>query len=678
MNPTIRGIVVAGNSLEEVQELYRAVATGQDVKAMHDEGETFVVLSSAKSDISMINPLTGADDLRVGDGLTEQMEFLSSDSDAVNINYTVCLAGCQAHVLADDPEMLTHCPACASALPELTAEQIAALAGEEEDGECEGCQVAAIASGATLEEAVANYQAMVLGESADPQTIMCGDVLVSVAGAGAFDPYKGCASVKVDHQPEFLESLSSSSDALDAHHFVCASSDCATPHVVSSDDMPVFCPACASGLMEVDDVAEGTEANAGTDDDEDEEDNEANAGDQGDEDEQEDENESLSAADIDAQLDREINEALAGSDDDDESDEDDDFDEDEEDDDSDEDEDDSDEDDEEEEDDEDEDDDLGDDEDEDEEDEEDDALTLSVSSVVETPAVTRARNRQEARAAAQQEEQESEQMTAVAASFIATASVQSALDHSKVEVTYAALASGNKWFAFYDGTPFAVATAATAEKHEQIFNTDVFGRAFKAQASEQGVTAAIENMGFVEIKPEIQVADYVQSEISQQVEVKTAEVAQAAAQDKAELHDRLTAAMALAATGITKNFFKGQTNPIAQQLIESLSAVGLDNAAGLVHQAFAQNSEPYHKMLLAQASKIMSYGLDAQNEIAEAINGSNALEANASASPVSLGRPVQVAPKAAQQENVEATASVQPSADFNALLRGAVSGLGKR
>lgn len=668
--PTIRGIVVAGNTLEEAQELYRAVATGQDVKALHDEGETFVVLSSAKSDISMINPLTGADDLHVGDGLTEQMEFLSSDSEAVNINYTVCLAGCQAHVLADDAEMLTHCPACASVLPELTAEQIAALAGDDEE-ECEGCQVAAIASGATVEEAVANYQAMVLGESDDPQTMKCGDVLVSVAGAGAFDPYKGCASTKVEHQPEFLESLSSSSDSLDAHHFVCASSTCAAPHVISSDDMPVFCPSCSSGLMEVDDVEEeSTEANAGADDEDDEDDDqEANAS------AADDSEEALAAAALDAELDREIEEALAGNDDEDDSDEDDEDEDFDEDDDSDEDEDEDDEEDEDE-----DEDDLDDDEDEDEEDEdeEDDALTLSVSSVVESPSDRRARNRQEARASVQQEDQ-AEQMTAVAASFIGTAAVQGELDHSKVEVTYAALASGNKWFAFYDGVPFAVATAASAEKHEQIFNTDVFGRAFKAQASEQGVPAAVENMGFVELKPEIQVADYVQSEINQQVEVKTAEVAQAAAQDKAEMHDRLTAAMALAATGITKNFFKGQTNPIAQQLIESLSAVGLDNAAGLVLQAFAQNSEPYHKMLLAQAGKIMSYGLDAQNEIAEAINGSNAVEANASVnSPVSLGRPVQVAPKAAQQEHVEANASAQPSADFSALLRSAVGGLGKR
>jgi hypothetical protein len=660
MNPTIRGIVVAGNTLEEAQEFYRAVATGQDVKALHDEEETFVVLSSAASDISMVNPLTGADDLIVGDGLTEQMEFLSSDSEAVNINYTICTAGCQAHVLADDAEMLKHCPACASVLPELDEEAIAALAGEDDD-DCEDCKVSAIASGATLEEAVANYQAMVLGESDDSQTMKCGDVLVAVAGAAAFDVYKGCASTIVEHEPEYLESLSSSSDELDAHHFVCASSACGA-HVVSSDDMPVFCPSCSSGLMEVSDLEE---ANAG-DDDEDDDQTEANAGDDGDDDEDEGLTEANAAAI--SNLEREIEEALAGSDDDESDDEDEDYDEDEEDDDSDEDEDDDSDDEEDDEEDEEDEDDL------DEDEEDDEALTLSVSSVVETPASRRARNHQEARASVQEEEAN----VAVAASFLACASANTELNAAKVEVTYSALASGNKWFAFYDGVPFAVATAATAEKHAQIFNTDVFGRAFKAQANEQGVTAAVENMGFVEIKPEIQIADYVKAEIDQQVEVKTNEVAQAAAQEHAEYADRHAAAMALAATGITKNFFTGQVNPIAQQLIESLSAVGLDNAGSLVNQAFAQNSDAYHKLLLAKASQILSYSLEAQNEIAQAVGGFNNVEAVASTSPVQMGRPVTNLKTAPKQENVEATASVQPSADFDALLRGAVSGLGKR
>ncbi|MBO6278118.1 MAG: hypothetical protein J6N20_11945, partial [Pseudomonas sp.] len=294
----------------------------------------------------------------------------------------------------------------------------------------------------------------------------------------------------------------------------------------------------------------------------------------------------------------------------------------------------------------------------------------------DTPSARRARNREEARASAQREEDDNQsEMVAVAASYVAIAGASLAV--KDLELTYAALASGNTWLCFHNGVPIFKATAATAGKHEQIFNSDVFGKAFLAQANEQGIPAAVENMGFEEIKPVIQVADFVQTEIAKQVEVQTAEVAKAAALDKAELVERFGAALALAATGITKNFFKGQTNPIANQLIESLSAVGLDNAAGLVNSAFAQNGEPYHKALLAQACKIMSYGLDAQNEIAQAVNDFNNVEATAAVAPVSMGRPVQVT-ATQTQEKVAATASATTTVDFQSLLQNAVSGLGKR
>lgn len=638
--PPIRGIVVAGNTLEEAQEIYRAVATGQDVQALHDEEDSFVVLSSASTDLNLLNPLTGADDLKVGDGLTAQMEFLSSDSDAINVNYTICTAGCEAHVLADDAAMLKHCPACASVLPELTAEEIAAYASGDDDEGCEGCQVTAIASGKTLEEAVAAYQGLVFGETEATATMKCGNTLVHVAGDANFDVYKGCAATTVvDAEPsEFLESLSSSGEELDAHHFVCASTECGA-HVVSADDMPVFCPSCSSGLMEVeDDVA----ATASDDDGEQDDQHEAFAG--VDEEDEDDEEEDDSEDD----------------DEDDESDEEDEED-DEEDDDSDEDEDDS----------------EDDEEDEDEEDEDEDdedALTLSVSSVQTAAAPRRARNRQEARASVQEEEQH--EMVAVAASFTAIASVGGELDPAKLEVSYAALSSGNTWFAYYEGTPFAKAEAAST-KHEQIFNSEVFGRAFKAQASEHGVPAALENMGFTEIKPVIQVADYVQAEIAQQVEVKTQAVQAVAAQDKAELHDRFNAAMALAATGLSKNFFKGRVNPIITQLNEALAAVGLDNASALVAQAFAQNSDAYHKTLLALASEIQSYDLETQNNLTKAITGANDVSgpetAQASTSQVPLGRPVAVV----EQEKVQATASVT-TGDFTQDLAQAMSGLGRR
>jgi hypothetical protein len=614
----IRGIVVAGNSLEEAQELYRAVATGQDAQALHDEGDTFVVLASASSDINMLNPLTGADDLVVGDGLTEQMEFLSSDSEAVNINYTVCTAGCNAHILADDAELMQFCPACASTLEDLTEEQIAALsAGEEGDEGCDDCvtQESVIACAATLEEAVAAYKSLISGETA-PITIKCGDVIVATAGASKFDVYSGCEATVVDHQPASLEAMASTGDELDAHHYVCASSECGS-HVISSDDMPVFCPSCSSGLL---DPEEDYDAEASSDEDE-SADNVATAGDEDDEDDEDD---------------------IEEIDDEDDEEEDDDSDEDDEDD-SDEDEDDS-----------------------DDDEDDDTSLTLSVSSVQTSK---RARNRQEAVASNVEQE---EVMTAVAASYLAVAGD---LDATKLDVAYAANLQGeNTWLAFYNGVPVAKAVASTT-KHGEIFNSEVFGRAFKAQANEHGVQAALTQMGFEEIRPEIQIGDYVKAEIDSQVAARTQEVVASAERDKQELTDRFSAAMALAATGLTKGFFKGKVNPIKQSLVESLSSVGIDNAEALVNNAFASKSNEYHKVLLAQASNIMSYGLEVQNQIAEAIASVNDVEeAHASSAPVTLGRPVQVE----KEKPVEATASSAPSADFQSKLRSAVGGLGKR
>lgn len=638
MDPIIRGIVVAGNTLEEAQALYRAVATGQDAQALHDEGENFVVLASASSDINLLNPLTGADDLKVGDGMTDRMEFLSSDSQAVNVNYTICTAGCNAHILADDSELMQHCPACASVLEDLTEEQIAALSGEED--ECEGCQVqeSVLASGATLEEAVANYNALVRGEVADYSTMQCGDTLVATAGAASFDVYKGCEAKIVENQEAgLLESLSSSADEIEAHNFVCASAACGV-HVVSSDDMPVFCPACASGLLDPEDAL-GEEANASDDD----------VG------EVEDDHHTSLSADEEDEEEEDEDDDLEEEEDDDDSDDDDD-----------EDDDDSDEDD-------------SDDEDDDEEDEDeddDDALTLSVSSVQPSQSKRARKVQRQAATASVQEEEENEHVS-VSASFLACASAQGDLDTSKLDVAHAAALQGvSTWIAFYDGMPIARATEATANNAH--FNSEVFGRTFKAIAAEQGIPAAMEQMGFKEIKSEIQVGDFVQSEIQSQVAQKTQEVVAAAEQDKAELADRFAAALAMAAQGITNGFFKGKSNPVQQTLIEALSSVGLDNASALVKQAFLQSGEDYNKLLISQASYIMGKSLDVQNELGEAIAGCNTNaneEATAATAPVPLGRPVQVEKKEAVRQ--EATASAAAPADFQARATHAMRGLGR-
>lgn len=672
MGTELKGIVVAGNSLEEAQALYRAVATGQDVKALHDKEDTFVVLSSGSSDISIINPLTGEDDLVVGDGLTDKLEFLASDSDSpVPTNYTICVDGCGAHVIADDASMLKHCPSCATAITDLTEEEIEAYAaaqGEDEEG-CEGCEANAsneqeqdtdeqkesvVAVAATAEEAVAAYRRLITGEE-EALAFDCGDTIVS-ANELPFDVYTGKASTQIeDHVSAQLESLSSSTDELHAHLFVCSSSACGA-HVASSDDLPVFCPSCSSGLIDPEDEALEESLSSDEDDEEDEDLHESLSADDDEEDEED--------------LDEDEDEEDEDEDDiDEEEDDDDSDDEDYEDDDSDEDEDDYEEDE----------DADSDEEEEDEEDEDDDGsdVTLSVSSVSSVrmkseasakPKAQRARHKAQASAA-----QEEEQFVSLSASFL---SLAGDLNADKLDVRYVGNVAGqNTWLAMYDGIPVARALASNT-KHPDIFESEVFGRAVKAQASSEGVQVALDAMAFEEIKPVIDVQEHVKNEIETQVAKQTEAVATAAAQDKAELAERFGNAIALAAVGLNKNFFVGKTNPVKQALISSLSTVGFDNAEALVSQAFAQRNDELVQMIMAKASEIMGYNLETQNQLAEAIKGT-AVEATASSTPaVPLGRPVETKKQEATQRE-EAVASSQ-NTDFSAKVATALQGIGRR
>src|SRR5690606_352660 len=102
----------------------------------------------------------------------------------------------------------------------------------------------------------------------------------------------------------------------------------------------------------------------------------------------------------------------------------------------------------------------------------------------------RARNRKPRVEEATASVQEPERMVAVAASFVA---LSGDMDVSKLDVAYANVQGENAWVAFYDRVPMAIAMASACDKHKEIFNSEVFGRAFKAQASQHGVPAALEN-----------------------------------------------------------------------------------------------------------------------------------------------------------------------------------------
>ena len=249
-------------------------------------------------------------------------------------------------------------------------------------------------------------------------------------------------------------------------------------------------------------------------------------------------------------------------------------------------------------------------------------------------------------------------------------SIASESDPETFQVAYAGNVQGeNTWYATLNRIPVAMAVASETA-HPDIFNKEVFAEVVQTTASEVGIPAALEQFNFKELQPEIEVGEHVSREIRSAVEEQVGEIRAEAAADKAELADRVSAALAIAATGINRGFFKGRHNPIKDNLCQSLASVGISNPEALIAKAFADGSDEYHRQLMAQASEIMQYDIDVQNQLAEALSEAQPVAAVASSGNYGpLGRPVQE-PK----EKVVATASASGD-DFAQRMQNVLRGL---
>lgn len=627
-NSQLRGIVVAADTQEQALDHFRAVASGNYQTFESKDGE-YAFASSNVVGTQIMNPLNGEELVPVPEEERHEMVATASAGSDMDVVYKVCASGCGSHVIADSEELLLQCPSCASALPPM------------EDAELKTNQQVheiLLAVATTRKDAAKAYRALASG-SCKTYTADCDGVMVISNQPLAYDIYQGTAAKMVDdYVPQLAVASSAEGEKLQAHYLTTAavSGDGVQQHVISSEESPVFCPISNGCLIDpADALSEQERAVASADfDDEDEEESE------------EDEDES-------------------------EEDEDDEEEEDE--------------------------DDEEDDEDDESEDDDDDEDDLSLSLATAKPSekaksrkggairkekkakeVTTASsipNDQTAAATAEQTAaapaaavvaeapQTPAETVPLVASMVAYASAD--MKDSSLDVRYVGELQGDKtWIAFHDGIPFAKATASNAE-NPAVFADESFGRAFKSLASEQGPAAAIAQMRFEEIRPQLNVEKLIASQVEAQVQEQVAEIATASARDQAELGERFMAALATAAQGINRGFFPDLKNPVRIAIASTLEELGVQNGDELLARAFGDHSDSYNQQLLAKASDIMQYDLTVQNQLANAIN--DVKEVNvATASSVSIGSPVKQPLNTAKQVEV-ATAASAPS-DFKAKL----------
>lgn len=620
-NVTLRGIVVAGDSRQEAEDNYRAVATGSSVSAFQDNESQFVILSNADSELTLMNPLSGEMNLvEASDIDTDRFEFVASDADeTVTTFYTLCSEGCGSHLIADDPKLMQRCPVCASDLADLSEDEIQSiLAADEEDtdesdedtaeasvdeGDVEKEPTALMVVAGSFNEAVAAYRELAEGEK-ESRSFDCesGVVVSSADSELQYSPYTGEAASELDEDAEFSAEASADGEYA-AHWYQCASEECGQ-HVIASSESPVFCPSCSSGLIEPEEQEESTAS--------DEEDYDAALDDL--EAEASDESEDFEEGDI---------ESTSGDDEDCEDEEDEDLDEEE---------------------------DEDDEEEDDEDDDFDDENSMSVSSVTieeeeedEMTASDEEEDEEDYESESSAEEEQS--LTSVATNLLSLASAEGDLETDKLEVAFAGDINGEgTWVAFYNAKPVALATASTSTVESSVFNAPSFGNLVHASAKENGVEKAFNELGFTPVEASVDVDSYVQDEVANRVEVQVAEARSNFEKSGKDYTQRFEAAVATAAQGINKNFFEDVNNPIKGALVSTMTSLGIRGADRLVAQAFAKHNDTYLRNLVAKAGEIMDYDVSVQNQLTKAVAGAAAEQvatASADSESLSIGKPVQ-------------------------------------
>jgi hypothetical protein len=611
-NVTLRGIVVTGDSREQAIANFVAAAKGDDVSAHIDSENGFVVLSNAQTDETVfLNPLTGMASLKpASDSIVKQLTFRSESSADADIPafYTVC-SSCFSHTVAEDRELAKHCVVCASELKDLSESEIAALQPETTQP-----TVGLMAVATDAKDAIAKFRDLYEGKS-DHKVYDCGNGNMVVASASdvlKFSPQQGNKIAEAENVP--FTASASSENGITAHIFSCVSSSCGV-HVVSSDDSPVFCPVCASGVIEPDEEDLEDYEDAECEDDEDCEGDDSVATASDDEDEDEDLDEYLK------------------DDDSEESDED------------------------EEDDSEDEDEDEGDSDDSEDEDEDFDSesSTLVVASAtaavsVAAPAkpepVTAPVTAPVAVASAEPqivevikevvvEKEVPVHQTVIATNLLDMVATAGDLDANALTLVIANnVDRDTKWIAFHKDTPIATASARTT-KHQDIFATPAFGNVVVAAARNDGVREALNEYGFSGIATSVPVDTYVQQSVEEQVNAQVSEASAQYASEHNDYADRFQCALSTAARAIDIGYYQDSSHPVKDRLLATFSQLGVHNAGELVNAAFASSSDEYVDVLIKKARDVMSLSAQVQNEFTAVIaSGSKTSGALAFGKPV--------------------------------------------
>lgn len=182
---------------------------------------------------------------------------------------------------------------------------------------------------------------------------------------------------------------------------------------------------------------------------------------------------------------------------------------------------------------------------------------------------------------------------------------------------------GDTITAFKGDFPVADLKREHAGENQKVFANAAFVPSVIKYAKQNSETAALNAFGFKMRTIKVPVDNLVQARVERELAKQTAELASS----KDSYNQRLSQSMKIAMAGMNKNFFRGTSNPLMDELVAELAASSsLQAPRAFVNRVFASVGEKYAEVIMAKAEELCSKSDEVRNELAAALGEVNMVD----------------------------------------------------
>ena len=197
---------------------------------------------------------------------------------------------------------------------------------------------------------------------------------------------------------------------------------------------------------------------------------------------------------------------------------------------------------------------------------------------------------------------------------------QAGLNTKKIEV----VSSGKPTFYYVMVANKPVATLhksrAIAEVQDIFDNKNLLTQALAASIEKDGINkTTLSNFGLVPMILKVKASEAVQKAVDDKVAEMTTQMEAASDQ----LEEDYQQSLGIAAVAVNKNLFDDTKNVLAEDLIENLEGVGVEDAREIVESSFKKCGEEYLRTIVAKAHEFKNKSADVRNELANTVIASN-------------------------------------------------------